>query len=189
MIEVRSASGALSDGKFCRRAVGSADLSERVNEIFTLAAQIYPDVNFGGSVRMKISGTGTLNSPPVRRRDQARNTQKSEFAKALPEEGGAKNFNSTGPIDAFSGLLAAQEVGEEGDDRRRARERGLSLLEKLDELRHGLLAGRNPRHQLSNLLHAVRSRREHTADPRIREVLDEIELRAAVELAKLQQSV
>jgi len=137
---------------------------------------------------MKISGTGTLNSPPVRRRDQARKTQTSEFAQALPEEVGVKNTSSAGPVDPLSGLLAAQEVGEEGDGRRRACERGLSLLEKLDQLRHGLLAGRIPRHQLSNLLEAVRSRRDHTADPRIREVLDEIELRAAVELAKLQQS-
>ena len=49
----------------------------------------------------------------------------------------------------------------------------------------GLLAGRIPTHLLNELVLALRERRPEFTDPRLGEILDEIELRASVELAKL----
>ncbi len=58
----------------------------------------------------------------------------------------------------------------------------------LDELRDGLLAGGIPRATLTRLAHAVSQRHDQFSDPRLQSVLDEIELRARVELAKLEQA-
>ena len=55
-------------------------------------------------------------------------------------------------------------------------------------MRNGLLAGGIPRTTLNRLANAVSRRHESFADPKLQTVLDEIELRAHVELAKLEQA-
>ena len=65
---------------------------------------------------------------------------------------------------------------------------GEALLGLLDEVRDGLLSGGIPRGTLNRLADAVGRRHENFADPRLQGVLDEIELRARVELAKLEQA-
>jgi hypothetical protein len=69
--------------------------------------------------------------------------------------------------------------------RSRARARGEAMLDRLDEIRLGLLAGAMPKERLVELSRLARVRRGEVDDPRLVEVLDEIELRAEVELAKL----
>jgi hypothetical protein len=81
-----------------------------------------------------------------------------------------------------------QEVDDSGERRQRSRKRGDDLLDRLDEIRHGLLIGGVPRAALQNLSELVRARRQEIADPQLQDVLDEIELRAAVELAKYEQA-
>jgi len=61
------------------------------------------------------------------------------------------------------------------------------MLDQLDELRHGLLDGSISEESLGNLSKLVRAKRENVDDPQLMEVLDEIELRAEVELAKLER--
>jgi hypothetical protein len=63
------------------------------------------------------------------------------------------------------------------------------MLDRLEDIRHGLLMGAIPRDRLQELAAAVRRQREAIDDPRLVEILDEIELRARVELAKLERSV
>ena len=55
-----------------------------------------------------------------------------------------------------------------------------------NEVRDGLLAGGIPRPTLSRLAHGIAKRRESYADEKLQGVLDEIDLRARVELAKLE---
>ena len=64
---------------------------------------------------------------------------------------------------------------------------GNRMLDLLDDLRHGLLRGAVPVSKLEGLLSLVRNQRDRIDDPRLAEVLDEIEVRAAVELAKLER--
>jgi hypothetical protein len=61
---------------------------------------------------------------------------------------------------------------------------GVDILDKLEEIRRDLLAGGIPRERLENLAQTLRARRAHVSDPRLIEIIDEIELRAAVEIAK-----
>jgi len=57
----------------------------------------------------------------------------------------------------------------------------------LDQGRDGLLSGGIPRATLKRLAVAVGRRHESFADPKLQTAVDEIELRARVELAKLEQ--
>lgn len=149
---------------------------------------ITADEIYGRYVRMKISGTGPLNQKSVRRQDRSRNAQGGGFASKLSEGPSSQASSAAPQVESLSSLLAAQEVGgDESGGRSAARERAELLLDKLDQLRHGLLAGRISGNQLSDLMRTVRDRRDQVADPRIREVLDQIELRAAVELAKIRR--
>jgi hypothetical protein len=84
--------------------------------------------------------------------------------------------------------LALQGIEDSADQRTQGVNRGEQLLNLLDEVRDGLLAGGIPRVMLNRLALAVAKRRESFADPKLQNVLDEIDLRARVELAKLEQA-
>ena len=73
------------------------------------------------------------------------------------------------------------------DGRSKGQAHGEQLLNLLDAVRDGLLAGGIPRSTLNKLAVAVTRRHDAFADPRLQDVLDQIELRAHVELAKLEQ--
>lgn len=113
------------------------------------------------------------------------------FAAALQEEsagGGASGaVGGSRGLSGVSTVLALQAAPDstERRARQRALQRGDAMLDELEELRLGLLLGRIPRARLEQLAHLVRARREQVDDPKLMSILDEIELRAAVELAKL----
>lgn len=89
---------------------------------------------------------------------------------------------AAGPLDT---LLAVQADEDQQERKRRQARRGHDLLDGLDRLKAALLAGRVLPSELERIRHALALRRETTDDPRLDEVLAHIELRAAVELAKL----
>lgn len=136
---------------------------------------------------MRVSGSGPLQAPAIRRPGQQRKASAGEFASELAGGAPAHGVSVGSQVDSLSGILAAQEVGDRDEERRHARTRGEFMLDRLDEIRLGLLTGRIPVDRLAQLVRAVQRRRENLGDPRLREVLDEIELRASVELAKLRR--
>jgi hypothetical protein len=93
-----------------------------------------------------------------------------------------------GPITAVETLLALQGIDDTPDQRSRGLAQADELLLLLDEVRDGLLSGGIPRRTLSRMAQAIAKRRESFADEKLQTVLDEIELRARVELAKLEMS-
>ena len=113
-----------------------------------------------------------------------------DFARTLREESSAGVPGSIGGPVGLGGLTAVLAVQESPDQmarraRQRARERAGNVLDQLEEIRLGLLLGTIPASRLEGLAQLVRAKREQVSDPRLDELLDEIELRAAVELAKL----
>lgn len=138
---------------------------------------------------MKITGNGPVRNASVRRSARAGKTSATAFSSELREGVGVGAASGGAAAGAVSALLAAQEIGDPGEERRRAYQRGEDILERLDELRHGLLIGAFPKEKLNQLLKTVRRQHEKFNDPKLQEVLQEIELRAMVELAKLGQSV
>jgi hypothetical protein len=84
--------------------------------------------------------------------------------------------------------MALQQEDGPLERRRRAVGRAGSMLDLLDEMKLNLLDGEPNAAALERLTRAVRSERAQTGDPGLEGVLDEIETRAAVELAKLEVS-
>ena len=110
----------------------------------------------------------------------------SDFASQVVTAGGesAPATGAASPV-AVNPLLAAQEAADATSGTARAKAQAEAMLDRLDELRMGLLAGRLSRDRLAGLVRLARTSREPNLDSRLNQVLDEIELRAKVELAKL----
>ena len=135
---------------------------------------------------MKITAPRPPSPGPARSRRVARGAKGAEFSiQVTGEPASAKRASPASPLGPLEGLLALQEVPEAVHGRSRGVARGHDLLDRLDEVRHALLVGAIPRDRLVELRRRVRARKGDVGDPRLSAVLDEIDLRAAVELAKL----
>jgi hypothetical protein len=100
--------------------------------------------------------------------------------------GGASSASGVARVSSLEALIALQEVGGPLERRRRALGRASQILDALEDLKTDLLEGRVTPGALDALTRAVREQRALTDDPRLEALLDEIETRAAVELAKLE---
>ena len=92
-------------------------------------------------------------------------------------------------VSSLEALIALQEVGGPLERRRRALARAGTILTALEGLKLELLEGSLSRGAIEALTRAVRDQRAVTDEPRLEALLDEIETRAAVELAKLDAAV
>jgi hypothetical protein len=135
---------------------------------------------------MRVESNRPLKPAATRRGDRARDAGGTSFAEALTEGERVASATSAAPAAGINSLLALQEVEDPAARRRRAAQRGDRLLDRLDDIRRGLLAGSLPQATLAQLRQELKEARAEMLDPRLDEVLAEIELRAAVELAKLE---
>jgi hypothetical protein len=140
---------------------------------------------------MKVEPTAPRPATTVRKTGGTSATGSGAFAKALSDtqqSHGPGMPVSVGYTD-LNTVLALQEAPDatRGRARKRARERGNMMLDHLEEIRLGLLLGTIPMAKLEQLAQLVRAKREQIDDPKLLAILDEIELRAAVELAKLSR--
>ena len=108
------------------------------------------------------------------------------MADALSGPSGAASATGVTRVSSLDALMALQEVGGPMERRRRAVGRATQILDALDTMKADLLAGTLSPTALGALSQAVRDQRALTDDPRLEGVLDEIETRAAVELAKVE---
>lgn len=125
--------------------------------------------------------------PSVARRAAQAPSGDSRFAEALTGETSTNAANAPQTVTTVDNLFVLQEVATDLGGRRRAVHRGNTLLDRLDDIRVGLLTGSLPRGQLEALRHLAREHVELNDDPQLAAILDEIELRVAVELAKLDK--
>jgi Class II flagellar assembly regulator len=135
---------------------------------------------------MEVNGPGKVDRTSVRRVSKSATQTSSGFSVSTAEEPHAQVVSGPGPIAALDSILALQGMDDSTDGRSKGLKHGEQLLDMLDQVRDGLLAGGIPRATLNRLAAAVTRRHEAFADPRLQTVLDEIELRAHVELAKLE---
>ncbi len=134
---------------------------------------------------IKIEGSSGLRGSAVKRPGRASEGGAGKFSRIMAEESaGPSSVATANPVYAVDGLLTVQEVDDATARASRGKKRGQDLLDGLDDIRHGLLIGEIPRDKLISLAKMVQSRRVNANDPRLIEILDEIDLRAQVELAK-----
>lgn len=101
----------------------------------------------------------------------------------------AKRTNGSFPVAnlaTLDALLAVQSAVEEGtrERRRRATQQAHDILDALEALKIAVLSGSTGRDQLARIAEAVRNRRETVDDPALVEILEHVEMRARIELAK-----
>jgi hypothetical protein len=139
---------------------------------------------------MKVNGPNGIGSAAAPR--GAERAAAGGFS--LPDASGvsdaapASHMGATLGVGSIDVLLALQEVGGPLERRRKAVRRAGVILDVLDEVKLALLDGGVPPAALDRLMIAVRLERGGADDPRLQGLLDEIETRAAVELAKIEMS-
>ena len=103
------------------------------------------------------------------------------------DEGGtsarAAATSAAAPAAGIDALLALQAVADPLSGKKKQLRRGRSLLDTLDALKADLLTGHGTDSHLNQLMALIGQAREHT-EPGLDALLDDIELRARVELAK-----
>lgn len=143
--------------------------------------------------RMKISQAGSgapanrsrkaSNTGDADKADDFKNHVQDEAASAPPAPASAL------PLTALSNFLAIQETSDQTSERRRAILQGNTLLDELTDLQIGLVQGWVSEETLKRVTHLLDRPRPNIDDQAISQALHDIEVRAAVELAKLEQDV
>ncbi|MGV9009747.1 flagellar assembly protein FliX [Brevundimonas sp.] len=133
---------------------------------------------------MKVTGPSGPSTP------QASRPARASGGFSLPQAGAAGSTNAAVATAAPSGvgdvsaLMALQGVEDVMERRRRAVRRGSGILDRLEELKLALLSGEPGEGTLEKLARTMREERPNDADATLSGLLDQIDLRAAVELAK-----
>jgi len=132
---------------------------------------------------MRIYGTNGANA--LAATPQAKRSASGTFS--LEAETAARSSTAAGGprlIGGIDALIALQGIEEPAERRRRAVKYGRRALDALDELKLGLLSGSLDQATLLRLKSAATDLKDGSGDPQLDQVLAEIDLRVAVELAK-----
>lgn len=143
---------------------------------------------------MRIEGPNKSKSvskaDKAKKKNKSGSSQFSSFIQTTPEQDsvdhlpGNLGIGSTTSVDALLSVQQSDAPDPDSGSRRQAMMRGEDILDYLEEMRLGLLMGDFSKNQLENLSQMVDKKRQNTQDPRLEAILNEIDLRARVELAK-----
>jgi hypothetical protein len=144
---------------------------------------------------MKVSKTRTASTTSTKKARKSAPTDGAAFANHL--SGVKESPGDLAPADEVSGvtavgsILAAQEVDEDNGQKSRQvmQKYGADILDRLDEIQRDLLVGAIPKDRLTNLAQTLRAKKAGIDDPALLRIIDEIELRAEVELAKYTRKI
>ncbi|MDW3207985.1 MAG: flagellar assembly protein FliX [Alphaproteobacteria bacterium] len=156
----------------------------------------YADENGYGKA-MKIDGPGSSGKVgPSKKTSKSSGAKGAGFSEALRGSGDGKADDAAGVsggagLSSVGALLALQGIEEtptvDPDEKKRNRaavDRGEELLERLDEIRIALLQGSIPRQRLLQIRESLARRGDSAANPQLAALINDIELRVEVELAK-----
>ena len=98
-------------------------------------------------------------------------------------------LQSMSAMTSADAIFAAQmiDVDEEKQIRKKLVKKANKLIDCLEEIREGLLFGEFSKDKLIEISRLVKQKDVDTNDPKLREIMEEIELRVEVELAKLMR--
>ncbi len=139
---------------------------------------------------MKIGKTkGSNPTSPAKKSSASSSDANIDFSKfvssAASESAGVSVTTSIAQLDV---LLAAQEV--EDPTQRAAKnklyKRGVNILDELDKIRLKMLGGNLTVGNMIDVADVIASHRDKIDDPVLTSIMDEIDLRAQVEIAKMR---
>jgi len=111
------------------------------------------------------------------------------FADALRDVSGAEGAEqaqATGGVGAVASILAVQQTADATDHKSRGlmMQHANDLLDRLEQIRLSVLAGTISKDRLQELARRLRGRKTSSDDPKLNALIDEVELRVEVEIAK-----
>lgn len=101
------------------------------------------------------------------------------------EAGETASTHSIARVDSLLMVQAAEDPTERAA-RQRMERRADNILGELDKLRNALLTGGLTLGHLIDIADVISAHRERVLDPHLTAILDEVDLRAQVELAKMR---
>jgi len=139
---------------------------------------------------MKVSKVKSGKSASSVSRKKVETGHGGEFAEHLKgavASSGTSASTEAGSVNSVDAILAVQETDDPTQQRgkRLGVQYGGDLLDHLEELRRDLLLGAIDKDKLSSIAQKMRAHRRQSDDAKLNEIIDEIELRAEVEIAKL----
>ena len=140
---------------------------------------------------MKVSDYNPLKGYSGIKKKSGTSATGASFADLLSDAesaAGTSAMSATTASAQVSGMLGLQEVSDEEYQRKKQVKQAHTLINSLEALRHSLLMGQVPIEVLRTLESRLKQQRILTIDPALHEIMDDIELRAAVELAKWEMS-
>lgn len=140
---------------------------------------------------MKITGYSPIRSTGITRNRGAGASGVFADLLSASEAPDASQTGAVGDVSAaaaLNNLLALQEISEEDVQRRKLMQQGHAILDVLENLRRQLLTGVVPQHSLTEIHRHLAMQKHRIADPKLLAIIEDIELRAAVELAKLEMA-
>jgi len=132
------------------------------------------------------SGKGAASVSP-KKVEQGHGSAFAEHLKGAAASSGSSALSETGAVTSVDVIFAVQEADDQNQQRARRQgvQYGGDVLDQLEDLRRDLLLGAIEKEKLGSLAQQMRAHRRATDDPTLNEIIDEIELRAEVEIAKL----
>jgi len=139
---------------------------------------------------MKVTKSGSTKGVSSSRKADKAASGDSGFADALRDVSGAdatEQAQTTSSVGTVGSILAMQQVADSTDHRSRGlmMEYGNDLLDQLDKIRMAILSGSISKDRLQDIARRLRERKITSDDPRLNDMIDEVELRVEVEIAKL----
>ena len=128
------------------------------------------------------------------RRTSVSNTKRSKgaaesadlaFTSVLDAELKTEQSTPNLKVSTVDALLPVESATADSD-RKQASSRAAQILDRLEDIRQGLLVGAISKPRLEELAGTIKETRASALDPVMSDILDEIELRAKIELAKFE---
>ena len=131
------------------------------------------------------------------RRSNVSNTKRSKstiksgemaFTAVLDGEIKTEHPSPSVKVASLDAIVPIDSAAVEEQHKNLAKGRAVFILDRLEDIRQGLLLGAVSQSGLQELARTIREARGETLDPKMSDILDDIELRAKIELAKLEQN-
>lgn len=139
---------------------------------------------------MKVTKTGGAKEASSSRKAAKPSADDGAFVEALRGASGpeaAEVAQPTGGVGSVSGIFAVEQAQDATDHRSRGlmMEYGNDLIDQLDRIRMGLVTGGISKDRLQDIARRLRERKITSDDPRLNDLIQDVELRVEVEIAKL----
>ncbi len=141
---------------------------------------------------MKVEGPKKSQSTAQSRKSSAASGSDSvdfsQYIQSGPETASVSTAMAITNVDSLLAVQAAEDPTERAA-RRRMQDRSDKIIDGLEKIRIAMLNGTLTVGHMIDIADIVASHREKIQDPKLTDIMDEIDLRAQVELAKMRVSM